>query len=154
MNAVNANTKNVDLSIEYINNISIYANRVTASTLQTGGVIKDFVEDFSYIAFCDQAELNSTEQSYLQKIAAIVERLGQLVDDAIAKENSAINRKEVFSKIKMLGGLLEKWQPLEKITEIKLSALYEWYKFRIDIQSRMYLRQMVDNLQFMEVENE
>ena len=148
------NNNNINLSIQLINDISIYAKRVTVTTLHTGGVIKASIVEIPGAIFRKELNWDSLESDYLEKIAKEVEQFGQKVDQAILTENGAIKRKEDFSQVKLLRKFINDWQPLELMTKRWINVLYDWFQYRIDQVSKSYLNQLIESIQFTEVGNE
>lgn len=144
---------NIDLSIQLINDISIYAKRVTVSTLHTGEVVKNSIAEMSCATFRKEPNWDSLESDYLEKIADHVEQFGQLVDQAIAAENGMIKRKEGLTRIKLLRKMLEDWEPMSLMTKGWITVLYDWFQYRINQTSKAYLNQLIEHIQFMEVES-
>lgn len=145
---------NIDLSITLINDMSIYAKRVTTTTLQTSGVIKDAINESSYAEFLINPQSGSLERDYLEKVASLVEQFDQLVDQTLTVETGAIKRKEELSKIKLLRRLLKEWRPMELMTKGWINVLYAWFLYRIDQISKTYLNQLIENIHYKENENE
>jgi len=147
------NTNNIELSIQYINDISVYAKRVTVCTLHTAGVLNSSIKKTPYAKLMKSDNGNVIEKSYLDRIANQVERFGEKLDEAIARENAWIRTKDSLSQIKGVRNLLKDWKPLALITELKAAALFDWYQFRIDRISKAYMNQLIEQIQFMEVQN-
>jgi len=148
------NDNNIDLSIQLINEISIYAKRVTVTTLHTGGVIKASIAEIPCAIFRKAPNWDSLECDYLEKIAKEIELFGHKVDQAILTENGAIKRKEDLSQVKFLRKFINDWQPLVLMTKRWITVLYGWFQYRIDQVSKSYLNQLIESIQFTEVGNE
>ena len=146
-------TDNINLSIQLINDISVYAKRVTVTTLHTGGVIKASIAEIPCAIFRKEPNWDSLESDYLEKIAKEVEQFSQKVDQAILTENGAIKRKEDLSQIKLLRKMLKDWEPMSLITKGWIAILYDWFQYRIDQLSKSYLNQLIESIQFLEVES-
>ena len=147
------NNNNIDLSIQLINDISIYAKRVTVTTLHTGEVIKASIAEIPSAIFRKDPNWDSLESDYLEKIAKEVEQFGHKVDQAILTENGVIKRKEDLSQVKILRKFINDWQPLELMTKRWITVLYDWFQYRIDQVSKSYLNQLIESIQFLEVES-
>lgn len=148
------NQKNIDISIQLINDISVYAKRISMATLETGSVITDSVSHNDFADFPLGYNIDAINRDYLDKIADLVEQFGRGVDQAISVETGAIRRKEDLSKFKLLRRIISDWQPLGMFTNGWITALYESFHMRIDQLSKSYLNQLVEKIQFMEVNNE
>ena len=144
---------NIELSIQLVNNASVYAKRVSTATLNTAGVINTAITDIPYAKLMKSVDGNQTAKLYLDRIAQQVERFGERLDKAIACETAWIRTKDSLSQIKGVRNLLKDWKPLALITELKAAALFDWYQFRIDQISKAYLNQLIEQIQFMEVKN-
>ncbi len=147
------NSSNIELSIQLINAASVYAKRVSTVTLNTAGVINTAITDIPYAKLMKSVDGNQTAKLYLNRIAQQVERFGEKLDKAIACETAWIRTKDSLSQIKGMRNLLKDWKPLALITELKAAALFDWYQFRIDRISKAYMNQLIEQIQFMEVQN-
>ena len=147
------NNNNIDLSIQLINDISIYAKRVTVTTLHTGEVIKNSINEISFASFRKEPNRDTFERDYLDSVTKLVEQFGQKVDQAIATENGMINRKEELIKVRLLRKMLKGWEPMSLMTKGWITVLYEWFQYRIDQLSKSYLSQLIESIQFLEVES-
>jgi len=148
MSELTANDQNIETSIRLINEISVYANTALQVTLQLGSSIKGYV-------FNDEEPTRDLkEQDYMEDIEDIVSQFNKMIDLAIAAETGAIKRKEDLLRIKLARKLLGEWQPLALFTKGWIATLYEWFQYRIDQRSRLYLNHVIANIQFEEVNYE
>ena len=145
--------ENLELSIQLINDFSTYAKRVSMTTLHTGDVIKASITEIPCAIFRKEPNWDYLESDYLEKVAKEVELFGQKVDQAILTENGAIKRKEDISQVKFLRKFIKDWQPLELMTKRWITVLYDWFQYRIDQVSKSYLNQLIESIQFLEVES-
>ena len=144
----------IDLSIQLVNDISVYAKRVTTVTLHTAGVITTCIDEMPYAQLRKEISHNQLASEYIGHIAALVERFGQKLDDALAAENIMIKQKEDLTRFKFLRRALVNWQPLALIVNSWINGVYQWFLFRIDQVSKSYLNQLIESIQFTEVGNE
>ena len=147
------NDNNIDLSIQLINDISIYAKRVSVITLNTGEVIKNSITEIRFASFRNELNWDTLERDYLDKVAKLVEQFGQMVDQAITTENGMINRKEELIKVKLLRKMLKDWEPMSLMAKGWITVLYDWFQYRIDQLSKTYLNQLIEQIHFLEVES-
>jgi len=144
-NTLNENDQNIETSIRLINEISVYAKTATHVTMQLGSSIKGYV-------FNDEEPMRDlNELEYMEDIEDIVSQFNKMIDLAIAAETGAIKRKEDLLKIKLARKVLSDWQPLALLTNGWITALYEWFQYRIDLRSKSYLNNVIANIKFKEV---
>jgi len=145
---------NIDLSIQLINDISVYAKRVTTVTLQTAGVIANCIEEIPYAQLRKEISHNQLAADYIDDITALVECFNQKLNDALKSENIMIKQKEELTKYKFLRRALVNWHPLSLVVKSWIKGAYQWFLFRIDQVSKSYLNNLINNIHYKEVENE